>query len=512
MFFGKLHAFWSDIARPWKLAAGDQDFRRTFNLLVFDCGGSTTDIALVEVTVDRTPTETKNDRQPAWSNNSFAIRTRVIGLAGVTYAGDNITVAILELIRAKVAQRASQVGGLNFGNSQRWSEADKAKCKSALQEIAGCLAEKRAIPNEHYVQAVPTDFGNHQAVTSEFALRHDYFFQLWNLAEQAKKDLKDKPFTDVTVTNLGFVTQSGLAAKSEFAAVTITREEVDAVVRPRLTELWEYAAEMCEDQRGVKRSVDYAVLAGNGSAYPLVADTMREVLPREGVFDCQAHRTHFDIKDAKFAVAKGAAIAEWYRGINPAGIDLPDQEVTRFEVDKDRILPYSIMCLVGGRPRKLFDRGDSFKGHPLEKTIANVNELKVFREVSKRTGLLAPLCLFDTTDVPNVAGRASEITVRVDPELQVSASLTIASAAGAVGSPAEIPLVAEADARSTGRQGRPARRDDLTASPAPGAPCTARREIFVTLARRIAPRGPSVREHYGTVRWRAGRSGGRRLR
>jgi hypothetical protein len=142
--------------------------------------------------------------------------------------------------------------------------------------------------------------------------------------------------------------------------------------------------------------------------------------------------------DAKLAVAKGAAIAEWYETVRPEDFTWPDQEVVSVRINDNLVLPYSLFTEQGGNKSEVLRRGTSFRdpdsgelknelaGAPLSKmekvTIYHV--LRVNGTVEMRHH-----CQFDCEEgleqrPPQIPADAiPQVEVRVNREFEVLASL-----------------------------------------------------------------------------------------
>src|SRR5262249_46764699 len=135
---------------------------------------------------------------------------------------------------------------------------------------------------------IPTDFKSVGSQSKHYRMRRNNFFKLWELAEDAKKALTERG-TDTApggrVSPLDAYTigdeQPGgtrptLKGQTDFATVSMTRAELDALLREDVERAWAVARDLTEDIYRKGEKVHQIVLAGNGSRYPLVGKVMRE--------------------------------------------------------------------------------------------------------------------------------------------------------------------------------------------------------------------------------------------
>lgn len=275
-------------------------------LLLIDCGGGTTDVALVHA-FSRPAT-------PALVEIDVLART---GLRG--FGGDHITRAVCRLLKAKMLCALARARGLPGGPPPLPASAP---AKGAAELVTGFLDRARQLDQAD--EMLPTTFDLRLADAG--TLRRKTCFQaLWQLAEAVKVELgRGKPvkLRDVPPPLLGRGTSPLVAAAvqplpaaaqgpflAQLADLTVAAWEVDALVRGPVEAVMKRCnrlirKHLTDDPAGDKE-VDWVVVSGNGARYPLVARLAKEMLAVADVAD----RIHLDQANSKNAVAKGAALA-----------------------------------------------------------------------------------------------------------------------------------------------------------------------------------------------------------
>jgi molecular chaperone DnaK (HSP70) len=149
-----------------------------------------------------------------------------------------------------------------------------------------------------------------------------------------------------------------LADDPAFDALHFTREELDVRIQDQIETAWKRARDLCMDNPD--EQVQQIVLTGNGARYPLCEKVMKDVFADGKFFRYRPQRVRLAGKDAEFAVAKGAAIAEWYQQREPTDFWAPDQQVVGLRLSEKQILPYSLYLEQRGRKQCMLKRGEKF--------------------------------------------------------------------------------------------------------------------------------------------------------
>jgi len=307
-------------------------------LLLLDCGGGTTDIALVHAV------------SPPESPNLLVVD--VLARTGVrAFGGDHITRQVCRLVKAKLAlllargrTPAAVPAGLQPPPATAPPSADQARVV-----VEDFLARVEKLdPGDGLV---PTRFDPDRpdATTAD---RRTAAHALWQLAERLKRKVGDgkavrlkelgaevvgpaSPLVAAVLRPFALAAQNQLAG--QIGEVAVAPWEVDALVRRPI----EAAIAKCNrlirkhliDAPGVGREqeVDWVVLSGNGARYPLVPRLAREQLHVAYVAD----RLTVDTDNLKGAVAKGAAMARMVERV-PRAVGI------RFNRHLSELLPFDV--------------------------------------------------------------------------------------------------------------------------------------------------------------------------
>lgn len=145
------------------------------NLLLFDCGGGTTDIALIHARPRRVLSPRKldanGDRDGEYE--SWEVDIKVLGRTGHRdFGGDNITVQTFRVLKAELAVLLSQKAG--GGGSLTWPQNPA--------QIADFLVRHKAAIDG----LVPTCFSHLSKTGEEFRRRSEATVEFWNWCEKAK--------------------------------------------------------------------------------------------------------------------------------------------------------------------------------------------------------------------------------------------------------------------------------------------------------------------------------------
>lgn len=296
--------------RIFEPAGGMRRFKYLYpsglNLLLYDCGGGTTDIALV--------------RAEATSHEYLKIS--VLGRAGVRdFGGDNVTIAIFKLLKAKLAQAL-------FGHDE--TPRDLAGCREPKGFPKGDAVNRDTIEkyflemDEHLNAIVPTKFRPGGANLDEIE-RQRRTMALWVWAERVKESLSKSEIQEVRAQHVvGDALTTTLATPADDkkrqgaideikSKIVVSRAEVDAMVRRDI----EDSIKLCNSLIQAKlrnqteiqdRQVHLVCLAGNGCRYPLVRELLKKRLEVPFI-DRDEDRFIYEEQHLKHAVAKGAVLA-----------------------------------------------------------------------------------------------------------------------------------------------------------------------------------------------------------
>lgn len=286
-----LYLFHRDYLRtPGGLTAFRYLYPAGANLLVYDCGGGSTDVALVRAAVDPT--------------NRDRVHLRVLGRSGLRdFGGDDITAAAARILKAKFAAALGRISGAPRLHLPPFPESlgDGGATAAYLEQFADVIDG-----------LVPTRFDASRLDADGDEARRRAM-ALWSLAESAKCLLERSPLVSSALDDRHPLVRSLAAvhrmAAGEIAAhlsrVELGRSELDGLVREPLEASVDRANRLIVS-RSPDGDVDRVYLVGNSSRYPAVRETiarrLKVAFPDERIDWSPG-------PDLKMAVSKGAAMA-----------------------------------------------------------------------------------------------------------------------------------------------------------------------------------------------------------
>ena len=310
------------------------------NLLLYDCGGGTTDIALVHARPRRIVEKTQDANGPD-SKESWEIDIEVLGRTGLrNFGGDDITIAVFKLLKAELGCFISQMPE---------TKGAKLTFPDRAEDFPRFLEENDA-QIERYV---PTRFEDLRVSAEEdYELRRDATMALWTWAESVKRwlglpdeaepprpsgDQIDSLFNLVARYSPNVAKQNCDAFFREFvkrflkapgkrrayvdvlvrdpimksihAANRMTKTHLTDATRVRAADFGNHRRENLSDLPA-DSAVHWVYVVGNASRYPLVRELLKEHLGvRDVNVDSEQSRLKFDENNLKTSVAKGAVLA-----------------------------------------------------------------------------------------------------------------------------------------------------------------------------------------------------------
>jgi molecular chaperone DnaK (HSP70) len=275
-------------------------YPRGLNLLLYDCGGGTTDAALVWAGVPPDQPDT--------------LRIEVRGRTGVrAFGGDNVTCAVFQILKAKIAAELADIRPARGTTGIPPFPADP-------EEIAGYLRKHAADLNK-YVPSAYKGLGG-----DSFRTNRNHTLELWRMAEKLKRELANADearlpeYQQGTTTGLMRYLSRGLSQDqltrllTALANLVVRRPDVDVLIRAVLQDsiakcnrlIQEILVEDRQKQGFEPEMVHWVVTAGNGCRYPLIREMLAQQLQVAVDFN-ELHEP--DDGNRKSAVAKGAALA-----------------------------------------------------------------------------------------------------------------------------------------------------------------------------------------------------------
>ncbi|MFM7293111.1 MAG: hypothetical protein ACKO6B_18030 [Planctomycetia bacterium] len=293
------------IVGPGQLPAFRYLYPNGLHMLLYDCGGGTTDLALVRIE----------------ARGSSEVDIRVLGRAGHRhFGGDFITRQVFQILKAKLAALRGQV-------------ADFPKSPGKVAEY---LKANQVVIDK----AVPTTFDLGQLQNDDAQRRRQATLDLWRLAESLKVrlsapgvrevrpdgflDNSSEPFLLKQVVEFTGGFPEGMDEVDVAASITLTRAEVDALVDPEIDKTIEYSNDLihsCMDALVAERErnglppplevpeVDRVYVVGNASRYPRVRERLLDAEKGLHVRYLEDRLADVRPEDLKNSVAKGAIVA-----------------------------------------------------------------------------------------------------------------------------------------------------------------------------------------------------------
>lgn len=389
------------------------------NILLYDMGGGTTDIGLLEIGLEEIegllPGSQRN------SGRYFIIRPKILGLTGRDdFGGDNVTLAVFRILKSKLASTAARLL-----SEKLKAEGKKSNYPPTVQEALDAFELKPHIFTEWFAKEGDKKYAKKVAiskpvdgipiktrdlpdliealVTTRFEFKPDsqpLFFGLWQEAERLKRILS-KPkegYEDVHLPPEASSDQQKLLpaiahlklgiSAMDLGTISVTAQEMERLVKKDIALTFEKARNLCIDgnkENGytTKYLMDRLVLAGSGSHLRLVREEMpRQILAQPFTFEKGGKNYHlsapfkhdgynleFNPDDAKLAVVWGASLPRYFKttrvppqspkmtGLLQEGINFLD-----FDVDNLRnYMPFTLIYAVGHATDILFESGQPMR-------------------------------------------------------------------------------------------------------------------------------------------------------
>jgi hypothetical protein len=342
------------ISGPGRMPAFRYLYPQGMHMLLYDCGGGTTDLALVRL-------EAADDEH---------LKISVLGRAGHrTFGGDFITEQVFRLLKMKLAALRGEIPP-----------------PPAPGKLAEFLEANRGLID----RAVPTTYDVRQIQNQAAITRRNTTLALWQVAERLKVRLSAAGVQAVTpeFSEQDLLNQvwrlvnpkEPVFPEESMAELKLQRRELDALIDPEILRTIEYANDLIENclggppperqaegaAAGGSREVPevhWVYLVGNASRYPRI----REMLLEDGhglkVRYLKDRLARVSPDDFKNSVAKGAIVAMKLRTMAMGMTVSWDQQLMRR-------LPFDVVHVTLGKAgdRVLYSAGGLYEDL-LPKTI-----------------------------------------------------------------------------------------------------------------------------------------------
>ena len=379
------------------------------NILLYDMGGGTTDIALLEVGVE----ELKILKEPKTGTEGryFMIRPKILGLTGrEDFGGDNVTLAVFRILKSKLATKVAEK---LIDNDQTDRIAPEIQDvvrylkEGSENDLTKWFSEKSIRPFEEYKEKwgeqsdisvkdainilIPTDFGAEADTEGDISSHKAAFFALWYEAEKIKKALSTSPEEyqeteppSVAAANgvnlVSLIGDLNLEILDHELNIEVKYSEMKRCIEKDIRDTFDRAKNLCMGKNSatgkpkIKHYIDQIILAGNSSNLRLI----REVMPHKvlgkptdefpALFQLDNYNLTFDRKDAKLAVARGALLTRFFKKYT--SMDFPNspnvrhqlrkgKPILKFDIDNIRnYVPFTITYVTGVASDILFKAGE----------------------------------------------------------------------------------------------------------------------------------------------------------
>jgi hypothetical protein len=332
------------ISGPGRMPAFRYLYPHGMHMLLYDCGGGTTDLALVRLE----------------AADADHLKISVLGRAGHrTFGGDFITEQVFRILKMKLAALKGEIDTL----------PSPAKLAEFLD--ANKVAIDRAIPTTYDVKQVQ----NRAAV-----IRRHTALSLWQVAERLKVRLSAPGVQAATpeLAEQDLLNQAWAAVNPQapqfpeesMGELRVQRRELDALVDPEIMRTIEYANDLVDtclgpasmdgsDETSSPASeapeVHWVYVVGNASRYPRIREMLLDSQQGLRVRYLKDRLARISPDDFKNSVAKGAIVAMKLRNMAMGMTVSWDQQLMHR-------LPFDIVHVTLGKvgDRVLYEEGELY--------------------------------------------------------------------------------------------------------------------------------------------------------
>ena len=304
------------------------------NVMVFDIGGGTTDLALIQLILEEIdPFDPGEDRGAG--GRLYKITPKVLGSSGhLQLGGEYVTLRVFHLLKAAIADRvlraiddekatSEKLAGLVGEFEKRFKiEGNRYNPGSILEAVDRRDYSSVAVDALKRAEGVvPTRWMPDCDETRLAPQLLEPFYTLWDYAEEAKQALGRKPkkgeviepytLNDERVRSLLKLGGVDLEVKEAGAVATsIDVVQFDRVVEPVVDEAVQIALGVLKSRLPEGEVLDWLILSGKTCNLALVERRIREVFLDSPQFVWNPERITFEPEFAKNATSIGAAYAE----------------------------------------------------------------------------------------------------------------------------------------------------------------------------------------------------------
>jgi hypothetical protein len=312
------------------------------NVLVLDIGGGTTDLALIELTLeDKTPTFADYEDR-GLGGRYYKLTPKLLGSSGhLQLGGELITLRIFRLLKVAIADfllTAITTGDLenekledliNSELNERFLEQGKFKIGSLLK----CLDKENPEGDIAYKDALDTAEKVLPTRWQQAPQRLQSFYILWDYAEAAKLKLGQKPPAENSLLTFTLseqqiselLTQSSVKLQIKdpnSICITLDNQQFERAAASGIKEAIGIAKGLMESRlrpndltkdSGNSQKVDWLILSGKTCNLNIVQRQIYQEFSKSPYFVWNPERITFVLEFTKLATSAGACYAEKLR-------------------------------------------------------------------------------------------------------------------------------------------------------------------------------------------------------
>ncbi|BAZ10540.1 hypothetical protein NIES4071_23630 [Calothrix sp. NIES-4071] len=306
------------------------------NVLILDIGGGTTDLALIELTLeDKTPVS-DNQQERGLGGRYYKLTPKLLGSSGhLQLGGEYITLRVFRLLKVALADRlltelvagnlvSEQLEDVLNTLDERFLEQGQFKSGSLLKSLdkenpESSPAYKDALDTAEKI--IPTGW-------LQTPQRLQSFYLLWEQAERAKLKL-GQPSTDGSILTFTLdesqisplLAVSGIKIQLQNPSnlyVTLDSTQFERAAIVAVKEAIGIAKGLIESRLGTpnnnqnipKEKVDWLILSGKTCNLNIVQQEIYQEFSKSDYFVWNPERITFDLEFTKLATSAGACYAE----------------------------------------------------------------------------------------------------------------------------------------------------------------------------------------------------------
>ena len=361
--------------------------QRRQNVLVFDVGGGTTDVALIQLNIHERSPQWEPDEDRGAGGRYYEVIPRLLGSSGHTQlGGDLLSLRTFYLLKAYLADQllSSQAKEQNTTIQQRSRRlGGEPFFVQGAYQASSLIEHTLSTKSPHHQDALdaievllPTRWKDEPS-------RAQAFYSLWHHAEEAKIKLGRKlqfgdleePFEIPASELKTLLLQFGLEFLEIPFSLRIERASFEQAILPDLEEavllakgLLSRIPSSSNNKGNLQREpLDWLILSGKTCQLSQVEQAMRSQFSSHDQFSWNPERVTHNQQFAKLATSAGACYAEklWQFTVSPNGAKaLLRKGLHQFYFNVKNLyyfLPCSFLVIQGTTQEILFDAGTELK-------------------------------------------------------------------------------------------------------------------------------------------------------